>query len=58
MAWFGLAATVGWNYVQYRRGKQTICSVTRQALPRLVAAVAIGGVFGVIGVHVWRGYAD
>ena len=57
MAWFGLVAALVHNYVQHRRGRPTICSVTRRVLPRPVSAAGLGIGFVVLVVHVWRGYA-
>lgn len=56
MAWLGLLATVGWNYVNYRRGRLTICATTRRALPRPVSALALALGYAYLAAHVWRGY--
>jgi hypothetical protein len=58
MAWLGIAATLGWNYAQHRRGKPTICSVTRGVLPRPVFLAAFSAGAGALAVHVWRGYVN
>lgn len=55
MAWLGIAATVAWNYHQYRHGRMTICAATRRALPRPAFALGTAGAIG-LGVHVCRGY--
>lgn len=56
MAWLGLIATLGWNYRQHRRGRPTICSVTRSVLPRpAFLTLGVVGALG-LGIHVWRGY--
>lgn len=57
MAWLGLAAALAWNYREHRRGRPTICSVTRRALPRPASAAALVTGFVVLLVHVWRGYS-
>lgn len=56
MAWFTLGAAIAHNYIEYRRGKPTICAVTRRVLPAPVSAVALGVGAGALIVHVWRGY--
>lgn len=56
MAWFGLLAAIIWNYIAHRRGRPTICSVTRRVLPRLVSATGLIVGFVVLFIHVWRGY--
>lgn len=56
MAWLGIAFAVVWNYVQHRRGRHTICSTTRWALPPW-AFVPAWVVFEVLLVrHIWKGY--
>ena len=56
MAWLGLAATLAWNYRQHRRGRATICSVTRRTLPRPAFLAAWTGLAAYLAIHVWRGY--
>lgn len=36
-----LVAAVGLNYARHKRGKSTICSTTRKAVPTPVAAVGM-----------------
>lgn len=56
MAWLGLLATIAWNYANYRRGRVTICALTRRTLPRPVSAVALALGYLYLAGHVWRGY--
>lgn len=56
MAWLGLGGTLVWNYVQYRRGKLTICAATRRVLPKPVFLGLAAGGFGSLVVHVIKGY--
>lgn len=54
--WVCLLGTLAYNYARYRRGKPTICAVTRRALPRPVSTAALTVGFAYLLGHVWRGY--
>ncbi|WP_183092893.1 hypothetical protein [Nocardioides stalactiti] len=56
MAWIPLLASLAVNYLQHRRGRATICSVTRRVLPRAAFAALWAAVTTYLAVHVWRGY--
>ena len=56
MAWFGLAATIAWNYHEYRHGRPTICAITRRTLPRPVFLAVGLAAAGALGIHVCKGY--
>lgn len=55
--WLPLAGTLGFNYARHRVGLSTICSTTRKYVPREVATVGLFAGFGVLLVHVRRGYS-
>jgi len=54
--WALIVAAVAVNYANHKRGRPTICAVSRRRLPRpvLLTAYAAGAVS--LGVHVARGY--
>lgn len=57
--WVPLAGTLGWNYIRHKRGRPTICSTTRRALPSKPVAcglLVIG--FAALFVHYVEGYVD
>jgi len=54
--WACLLGTLAYNYNRYRRGKPTICAVTRRTLPRPVSAAVLAAGYGYLAAHVWRGY--
>ena len=56
MPWLGLLATLGWNYARHRRGRSTMCSVTRRALPFPAVALGWGVLTGWLLRHLHGGY--
>lgn len=56
MAWLGIFGTVAANFLLWRRGRITICGVTRRVVPkRLFLPLFIPAAIG-LALHVWRGY--
>lgn len=57
IVWTALLSTLGLNYVRHRRGRSTLCSVTRRHVPvqtpegRLVVVVAWGALTGWLIPH-------
>lgn len=56
MAWLGIFTTVVWNYRRYRRGRITICGVTRRLIPRWAFLPLFLPAAAGLAIHVWRGY--
>lgn len=68
MAWFGLVATIAWNYAIHRHRLQhcpdgcdhwyhrTICVVTRHTVPRWAITPALAAIFGFLRPHLRNGY--
>lgn len=54
--WALIVAAVAVNYANHKRGRPTICAVSRRHLPRpVLLALYTAGAVG-LGVHVARGY--
>lgn len=56
MAWLGLVATLIWNYIQHRRGRPTICSLTRRVLPPWAFIGGWGALTAYMLRHILGGY--
>ena len=55
MAWLGLLATLVWNFLNYRRGRATICQVARR-VPAAPLLLMVTGAFGWLVAHLLNGY--
>jgi hypothetical protein len=56
MPWLGLGATLAWNLHRHRRGKSTICSITRRVLPKPRFLLGWGVFSWVMIRHILNGY--
>lgn len=55
-AWCGLLGVLVYNYSRHRRGRPTICAVTRRTLPRCIFMSAWAAFNAWFIPHVLRGY--
>jgi len=58
MPWLGLAGTLAWNYRRHRRGRSTLCSVTRGHLSPAAFIAGWGALTYVMVRHILDGYPD
>lgn len=54
--WALIVAAVAVNYANHRRGRPTICAVSRSRLPRPVLLTVYSAGAVSLGVHIARGY--
>lgn len=55
--WVPMGATIGYNYLQHRRGRPTLCSTTRRIVPRrMVAGAVLIVAFDGLLTHFLNGY--